>query len=118
MKNQPNYYNTINHYCRNKYNDAVKYFCVGVFFSFYTYSKNIMVILTMGNFILKEVNRVKNIQWLFLIYAVLAVVSMIGIGFSIAFQSIPFIFLFTLLVILIMVIGFQTKKKMREAGKL
>ena len=60
----------------------------------------------------------KNIHWLLLLYAVLAVTSMIGIGIAISYQSLTFIAVFIVILFLSMGLGFQTQKRLREAGKL
>ncbi|WAA13246.1 YlaF family protein [Fervidibacillus halotolerans] len=60
----------------------------------------------------------KQGKWIFLLYAILAVLSMVAIGVSVGLRNPYLIVLFTLILIFIMGIGFLTKKKYREAGKL
>ncbi|MCU9612246.1 YlaF family protein [Caldibacillus lycopersici] len=60
----------------------------------------------------------KNIKWNFFFYSIIAVFSMVGIGIAIGLQNIVLGIVFTLIVIIVMGRGFQTKKKMRELGKL
>ena len=60
----------------------------------------------------------KRIKLLFLLFALIATACIIGIGISVAERSIIGIITCILLLILIMGIGFITKKKMRENGYL
>ncbi|NRD78730.1 YlaF family protein [Bacillus sp. BRMEA1] len=60
-------------------------------------------------------NRVK---WPLLFYAILAAASIMGIGVAIAEQSLLGVFGCIAAVIVIMGLGFTTKKKMREKGQL
>jgi hypothetical protein len=59
-----------------------------------------------------------TVHWIFVVYAFLAVFSMIGIAISISYQNVPLILIFIVLVCTFMGVGFRTKKKYREAGKL
>ena len=58
----------------------------------------------------------KKIKSLFLLFALVATSCIIGIGISVAERSIIGIISCILLFILVMGIGFITKKKMRENG--
>ncbi|MGG3466520.1 YlaF family protein [Neobacillus pocheonensis] len=60
----------------------------------------------------------KNIKWPLLIYAILAAASIMGIGVAISEKSLLGIIGSILAVIVIMGLGFSTKKRMRENGKL
>jgi arginine exporter protein ArgO len=60
----------------------------------------------------------KQIKWPFLFLALLATISIMGIGIAIAERSILGIFASILSIVFVMGIGFKTKKKMRENGKL
>ncbi|MDN3014905.1 YlaF family protein [Paenibacillus sp. BSR1-1] len=60
----------------------------------------------------------KNIKWSLLIYAILAAASIMGIGVAISEKSVLGIIGCILAVIVIMGLGFSTKKRMRENGKL
>lgn len=60
-------------------------------------------------------NRVK---WPLLIYAILAALSIMGIGVAIAEKSLLGVVGCIAAVIVIMGLGFTTKKKMRERGEL
>ncbi|MGG1678864.1 YlaF family protein [Neobacillus sp. NRS-1170] len=60
----------------------------------------------------------KNIKWPLLIYAILAAASIMGIGVAISEKSLLGIIGCILAVIVIMGLGFSTKKRMRENGKL
>jgi len=60
----------------------------------------------------------KNIKWVFVLYTLGALLSMLLIGVAVGMRSIPLIFLFILLLIGIMGFGFKTKKRLREEGKL
>jgi len=56
----------------------------------------------------------KKIKSLFLLFALVATACIIGIGISVAERSIFGIIISIFLLIMIMGIGFMTKKKMRE----
>lgn len=58
----------------------------------------------------------KKIKSLFLLFALVATSCIMGIGISVAERSIIGIICCILLLILVMGIGFITKKKMRENG--
>ncbi|MBO8176369.1 MAG: YlaF family protein [Bacillus sp. (in: Bacteria)] len=60
----------------------------------------------------------KDIKWIFVLYAILAACSIMGIGIAIGERSILIAVISLLSLILIMGHGFKTKKKMREEGKL
>ncbi|QQZ08083.1 YlaF family protein [Heyndrickxia vini] len=60
----------------------------------------------------------KDIKWIFILFATLAAASMIGIGVAIGERSIIGIILCILVLILVMGYGFKTKAKMREEGRL
>jgi FtsH-binding integral membrane protein len=60
-------------------------------------------------------NRVK---WPLLIYSILAALSIMGIGVAIAEKSLLGVIGCIAAVIVIMGLGFTTKKKMRERGEL
>lgn len=60
----------------------------------------------------------KNIKWVFVLFSLLALLSMFAVGISVGLRSIPGILASILLLILVMGFGFKTKKKMREQGLL
>ncbi|AKP46710.1 MULTISPECIES: YlaF family protein [Bacillus] len=60
----------------------------------------------------------KNIQWIFLFFAVAAAASIIGIGIFIAEQSLAGIIICIILLFAIMGTGFKLKRKRREEGRL
>lgn len=60
----------------------------------------------------------KNIKWIFVLYSLLALLSMFSIGISVGLRSVPGILASILLLILVMGFGFKTKKKMRDQGLL
>ncbi len=60
----------------------------------------------------------KKIKPIFLLFALVATSCIMGIGISVAERSIIGIITCILLFILVMGIGFMTKKKMRENGYL
>ncbi|MDQ0198444.1 YlaF family protein [Neobacillus ginsengisoli] len=60
----------------------------------------------------------KQIKWIFVVYAILAAASIMGIGIAIAEKSIIGALGCIMAVILIMGMGFKTKRKMRENGEL
>lgn len=53
-----------------------------------------------------------------MLYSILAVTSMVGIGVSLSFDNIFITLGFILTLIIVMGIGFKTKKKMRDLGKI
>ncbi|MFF2445995.1 YlaF family protein [Neobacillus sp. NPDC058068] len=59
-----------------------------------------------------------QVKWPLLMYAILAAASIMGIGVAISEKSIAGAFGSILAVAIIMGLGFKTKKKMRENGKL
>ncbi|MEH7083696.1 YlaF family protein [Neobacillus drentensis] len=60
----------------------------------------------------------KNVKWSLLVYAILAAASIMGIGVAISEKSIIGAIGCLLAIIVIMGMGFKTKKKMRENGEL
>jgi len=60
----------------------------------------------------------KNVQWIFVLYSILAVSFMVGIGISISYQNLALILTFVFALIIVMGFGFKTKKKMREMEKI
>lgn len=60
----------------------------------------------------------KNVNLIFLVYAIAAVVGMIGIGVSLSFNNIFITLFFILITIIVMGAGFKTKKKLRELGRI
>lgn len=60
----------------------------------------------------------KNIKWIFVLYALAALLAMGGIGVAVALRSVPLILLTTLLLCVIMGLGFKKKKEMITAGEL
>lgn len=58
----------------------------------------------------------KNIKWIFVLYSLAAILSMVGIGIAVAFRSFPMIFLAIIVLGVIMVMGFKKKRSMIEAG--
>ncbi|MDR6998056.1 YlaF family protein [Neobacillus niacini] len=60
----------------------------------------------------------KHIKWTLLLYAILAAALIAGIGVAIAEQSILGTLGCIIAVILVMGMGFKTKKRMRENGQL
>jgi hypothetical protein len=61
---------------------------------------------------------VKDIKWVFVLYAIGAAVSMLGVGVAIGERSIIGILCCIVLLIIIMGFGFKSKKKWREEGRL
>jgi len=61
---------------------------------------------------------VKNIKWVFVLYALLALLSMFAIGISVGLRSMPGVMISILILIFVMGFGFKTKKKMRDQGLL
>jgi hypothetical protein len=59
-----------------------------------------------------------NIKWIFLMYAVLAAASIMGIGVAIGVQSILGTIGCIIALVFIMGMGFKTKAKMRTNGEL
>jgi arginine exporter protein ArgO len=59
-----------------------------------------------------------QIKWSMLAYSILAAISIMGIGVAIGEQSIIGAVISILALIVIMGMGFKTKKKMRENGEL
>ncbi len=59
-----------------------------------------------------------QVKWPLLIYAILAAVSMMGIGVAISEKSLIGGIICILAVFIIMGMGFKTKKKMRDNGEL
>jgi len=59
-----------------------------------------------------------NVKWPLLFYAILAAASIVGIGISISERSLIGGLGCVAAVIVIMGMGFKTKKKMRENGEL
>jgi hypothetical protein len=60
----------------------------------------------------------KQIKWIFVFYAILATVSIMGIGVAIGEESILGIIGSIMALILVMGFGFETKAKFRANGKL
>lgn len=60
----------------------------------------------------------EKIKWIFVVYAVLAASSIMGIGISIGEKSILGAVVSIILVVFIMGMGFKTKAKMRANGEL
>jgi hypothetical protein len=60
----------------------------------------------------------KNIKWVFVLYSLGALVSMMLIGVAVGMRSFPLVILFILLLGVVMGFGFKTKKRLREDGKL
>lgn len=58
----------------------------------------------------------KDIQWVFIPYAVAAVLAMCGIGVAVAVKSVLGGIVSIIALILIMGYGFKMKKKIREQG--
>lgn len=58
----------------------------------------------------------KQIKWVFLIYALAAVLSMSGIGIAVAERSLTGILVSSGAFIVIMGMGFKTKRKMQKDG--
>jgi hypothetical protein len=59
-----------------------------------------------------------QIKWVFVIYAVLAALSIMGIGVAIGEKSFLGVMGCIVMVLLVMGMGFKTKAKMRANGKL
>ncbi|MFD2679880.1 YlaF family protein [Bacillus seohaeanensis] len=60
----------------------------------------------------------KNIKWIFVLFAVLAALSIMGFGIAISAKSLVIAILSLIILIAVMGLGFTTKKKYREEGKL
>lgn len=60
----------------------------------------------------------KQIKWIFLVYAMLSALGIMGIGVAIAAQSILGVFACLAAIVVIMGMGFKKKRKMRESGEL
>ncbi|WP_042456017.1 YlaF family protein [Neobacillus dielmonensis] len=60
----------------------------------------------------------KQVNWQMLIFAILAAVSIMGMGISIAENTMLGLFGCLVALIVIMGLGFKTKKKLREKGLL
>lgn len=60
----------------------------------------------------------QDIKWIFVLYAIGAVLAMCSIGVFVARSSLFGIILSIVALILVMGYGFKTKKSMREAGTL
>ncbi|MGG5253092.1 YlaF family protein [Neobacillus sp. SM06] len=60
----------------------------------------------------------KQIKWVFLVYSIITAASIMGIGIAIAEKSIIGTLGCIAAVVLIMGLGFKTKRKMRENGAL
>jgi hypothetical protein len=60
----------------------------------------------------------KQIKWVFVIYAVLAAVSIMGIGVAIGENSLLGVIGCIMVVLFVMGMGFKTKAKMRANGEL
>lgn len=59
-----------------------------------------------------------GLKWNFLLLAIIAALSIIGMGFSLGAGSLIGMIVCLIILISIMGYGFATKKKYREAGKL
>lgn len=60
----------------------------------------------------------KQVKWIFVLYAILATVSIMGIGVAIGEESILGIIGSIMALVLVMGLGFQTKAKFRANGEL
>ncbi|MEH7076053.1 YlaF family protein [Neobacillus drentensis] len=60
----------------------------------------------------------KTVKWPLLAYAVLAAASIMGIGIAISEKSVIGVLGCVIAIIIIMRMGFKTKRKMRENGQL
>jgi cell division protein FtsW (lipid II flippase) len=60
----------------------------------------------------------KQIKWVFLIYAILSAAVIMGIGIAIAEQSIIGVLSCLVALVIIMGLGFSRKAKMRRKGEL
>ena len=59
----------------------------------------------------------KRIKWIFVVYAVLTTISIMGIGVAIGEESILGVIVSIVAVVLVMGFGFKTKAKLRINGK-
>ncbi|MEW9050320.1 MAG: YlaF family protein [Neobacillus sp.] len=59
-----------------------------------------------------------NIKWIFILYAVLTAIFIMGIGVAIGVQSILGVMGCIIAIIVVMGLGFKTKAKMRANGEL
>ncbi|MCC5802621.1 MULTISPECIES: YlaF family protein [Rossellomorea] len=59
-----------------------------------------------------------NIKWIFVLFSILAAVSLMGIAISISLQSILLAAVSIVCLFIVMGFGFKTKKKYREEGRL
>jgi hypothetical protein len=59
-----------------------------------------------------------KVKWPLLVYAILAAASIMGIGIAISEKSLLGVIACVLAIVLIMGLGFKTKRKMRESGQL
>ncbi|MGX1264793.1 hypothetical protein RKD55_002597 [Rossellomorea marisflavi] len=59
-----------------------------------------------------------NIKWIFVLFSLLAAVSLMGIAISISLQSILLALGSFVALIVVMGFGFKTKKRYREEGRL
>lgn len=64
------------------------------------------------------VKKLKDIKWPLLALAIIGTLCMMGIGIAVAEESIIGILAAIIALIVVMGIGFKTKKKMRENGTL
>lgn len=60
----------------------------------------------------------KKIKWIFVVYAILAAISIMGIGVAIGEESILGVIGSVIAVVLVMGFGFKTKAKMRANGEI
>jgi hypothetical protein len=60
----------------------------------------------------------KNMKWSLLVYAILAAASIMGIGIAIGEKSLIGAIGCILAIIVIMGMGFKTKRKLRENGEI
>ncbi|MBM7586679.1 hypothetical protein JOC86_003231 [Bacillus pakistanensis] len=60
----------------------------------------------------------KNIKWIFVLFAALAAACIMGIGVAIGEESILIASISIIVLFIVMGFGFKTKKKYREEGKL
>ncbi|MCA1053362.1 YlaF family protein [Rossellomorea aquimaris] len=59
-----------------------------------------------------------QIKWIFVLYSILAAVSMMGIAISISLKSLLLAFGSLVALVIVMGFGFTTKKRYREEGRL
>ncbi|MGM0844446.1 MAG: YlaF family protein [Bacillota bacterium] len=60
----------------------------------------------------------KNIKWIFVLYAVLAAACIMAVGIAVSEKSLFLAALSVTVLVFVMGFGFKTKKKYREEGKL